>query len=312
MKFSPALVSLLLILAGAVDAAHISNLNYLKRHGRQLGRRSGPSATHTGTPSPTTTSAPSAPSPTSSSGGSGNMTSSGAAFSSGIKRGLSFNDASLTHDFTSGQASWCYNWYSSSSGPLPQGVQYVPMLWGADAAHTSVWESDANAALANGAQYILGFNEPDLGAQSNLSPQAAAQAWQTHIEPFAGRAKLVSPAITNGGPPMGTAWLDAFLAACAGCTIDAIAIHIYDAATNIAYYESYIAGVVAKYNKPVWVTEFGATGTDAQVQAFLGEMVQFLDGLPGLAAFAWFTDDVGNLVNADASLTALGNTYVSS
>lgn len=30
------------------------------------------------------------------------------------------------------------------------------MLWGADSDHTSVWEANANTAIANGAQYLLG------------------------------------------------------------------------------------------------------------------------------------------------------------
>jgi hypothetical protein len=37
--------------------------------------------------------------------------------------------------------------------------------------------------------------------------------------------KLISPVVTNGGAPWGIAWMDAFLAACTGCTIDAIGIH---------------------------------------------------------------------------------------
>ena len=100
------------------------------------------------------------------------------------------------------------------------------------------------------------FNEPDLGSQANLSPAAAAAAWKQYMEPFHGKAKLVSPAVTNGAPPaMGTGWLDSFLAACTGCHIDAIAIHIYDSATNTAYFQNYISGVASKYGKPVWVTE---------------------------------------------------------
>ena len=75
------------------------------------------------------------------------------------------------------------------------------------------------------------------------------------MQPFAGKAKLCSPAITNGGPPAGEAWLDNFLKACNGCRIDCIAIHIYDSATNVAYFKEYIAGVGKKYKKPVWVTE---------------------------------------------------------
>jgi hypothetical protein len=124
------------------------------------------------------------------------------------KRGLGFNDVSAATPFGKA-ASFAYNWYSSCGAGLPAGVEYVPMLWGADATHVNSWAADAQKGIDAGARHLLGFNEPDLGAQSNLSPQAAAAAWKAHMQPFAGKAKLVSPAITNGAPPaMGTGWLD--------------------------------------------------------------------------------------------------------
>ena len=102
---------------------------------------------------------------------------------------------------------------------------------------------------------MTSFNEPDLSSQSNMSPAAAAAAWKTYMEPFHGKATLVSPAITNGAAPMGTAWMDSFISACTGCHIDKIAMHIYDSATNVAYYQSYITSVGTRYGKPVMVTE---------------------------------------------------------
>ena len=67
--------------------------------------------------------------------------------------------------------------------------------------------------------------------EGSTSPSDAAQQWMQYMQPFAGRATLVSPAITNGAPPtMGTGWLDSFLSECAalGCTVDAVAAHVYD------------------------------------------------------------------------------------
>lgn len=304
MKFSNALISLSLLLAGSVEAAHISNLKNMRKMDRHaLGRRSGASATYTPsvsqTPTPTSTSSSTAPS-----------SSSTAAFSNGIKRGLSYNDASLTDQFSSNQISWAYNWGQTASGNLPAGVQFIPMLWGNTNTYTSTWAENAQAAIDNGTEYLLAFNEPDLNTQSNISPQDAADAWMTYMQPFAGKAKLIGPAVTNGAPPMGTGWLDDFISACTQCTIDGFAAHIYDSATNEQYYQNYISSFVSKYQKPIWVTEFGATGSDSEVQTFLGEMVSFLDNLDGVAAYAWFTDEVGNLVNNDGSLTSLANTYV--
>ena len=91
-----------------------------------------------------------------------------------------------------------------------------------------------------------------------MSPSDAAAAWKTYIEPFAGQVKLCSPAITNGGAPMGAAWLDQFLGNCTQCTVDVLAVHIYDAATNEDYYRSYISDFVGKYGKTTWVTEVRA------------------------------------------------------
>jgi hypothetical protein len=147
--------------------------------------------------------------------------------------------------------------------------------------------NNVNAAISAGAKYLLGFNEPDNGGQSNLSPQAAAAAWKQYIQPFAGRVKLVSPAVTNGAAPMGLAWLDSFMAACTGCTIDAIAIHIYDSATNVAYFKNYISAVSARYGgRKVWVTEMRGSGSASDEANFIRTMTSFLDGLGSVERYA--------------------------
>ena len=134
------------------------------------------------------------------------------------------------------------------------------------------------------------------------------------MQPFAGKATLVSPAITNGPPPaMGTGWMDSFLTECdkLGCTVDAIAAHIYDSATNIGYYKNYIADLGTRYKRPTLVTEFGAAGSLEQQQAFLREIVPYLNGLGSVTHFAWFMTAVDNLVKEDTSLTPLGQAYAS-
>ncbi|RDX48707.1 hypothetical protein OH76DRAFT_650752 [Lentinus brumalis] len=46
-------------------------------------------------------------------------------------------------------------------------------------------------------KYVLGFNEPDNVAQSNLSPAEAAALWQQHIQPL----KRSRPAASFGSSP---------------------------------------------------------------------------------------------------------------
>jgi len=288
MKFTAAtLVSLVLVAVGSVDAYS---------HVRDLHHRRGVSATPTVPSQPTSTPTPPP------------VTGPGSA-----KRGLSYNDVGLTKNFKgSNEITWAYNWASQSGGQLPDGITYFPMLWCDDTDHTNTWVNDANAAIAGGSTHLLGFNEPDLSGQCNISPQQAATSWKQWMQPFAGKAQLVSPAITNGGAPLGQTWMDSFLTACTGCTIDAIAIHIYDSPTNLAYFQNYISGVVTKYGKPVMVTEFGTNGgSDADRLNFVKSMNTFLDGLDGVSKYAFFMDAAGGLVNGDSSLSPLGNAYFS-
>src|SRR5436190_1067647 len=64
---------------------------------------------------------------------------------------------------------WWYNWSLSRSGGNT-GIEFVPMVWGS---------STINGTIPTGSKYLLGFNEPNFKAQSNLTPQAAANAWPT-------------------------------------------------------------------------------------------------------------------------------------
>lgn len=226
-----------------------------------------------------------------------------------LKRGLGFNDIGATTPFGS-KVGWAYNWDSQHQGKLVDGVEFVPMLWSDNNDHVPQWATNAQKAIDAGAKHLLAFNEPDLSSQANMSPQQAATSYMKHMQPFAGKAKLVSPAITNGGPPMGVTWLDNFLSECTklGCTIDAIAIHIYDSASNTAYFQAYISDVVKKYGKPVWVTEFGASGSVADQQKFLQTMVPFLENLQGVERYSYFGDFEGTFVSK-GSLLPLGQTF---
>ena len=105
------------------------------------------------------------------------------------------------------------------------------MVWGS---------STVNGTIPSGSKYLLGFNEPNFKAQSNLTPQAAATAWPT-LQANAGRAGVpivVGPGMNFCGPAAncnGTdpyVYLKDFLAACTNCQVDHIAVHWYDATSR--------------------------------------------------------------------------------
>ncbi|GAA5839774.1 hypothetical protein JCM9279_005165 [Rhodotorula babjevae] len=223
------------------------------------------------------------------------------------KKGIGYNDAALTKILA---ISWAYNWGQLPEGTLSPGVEYVPMLWNDNAGD---WFVNAQKAIDNGSKYLLAFNEPDLVGQADMTIAAVVAGWQKYMSPFKGKAKLVSPAVTNGGAPLGRDYLASFFEACPTCLAetDAIALHWYDAAWNIGYFTNYLEEAYARFGKPIWLTEFAGSGTVAEQQAFFATVLPWMEKQPFIERYAGFGDFVGTYVNSDASLTPLGQAYSS-
>ena len=233
--------------------------------------------------------------------------------SSGKKRGLAYNDASLLSGFVSSnsEVDWCYNW-ASSSASTPSGIEYVALLWGMQSEFTSVWNKNADAALAAGSTHLMAFNEPDLAGQANLGVDAAVSGYMQYMQPYAGKAKLGAPAVTNGGAPMGLTYLGNFMNAteAAGGTVDFCSIHWYDSASNIAYFKNYMQEATNACNgKPIWLTEFGASGSADEQNTFLETVLPWMDEQSYIERYAYFMVEAGNLISTGTTLSTLGNTF---
>ncbi|KAK4613403.1 hypothetical protein CLAFUW4_09353 [Fulvia fulva] len=239
----------------------------------------------------------------------------GSSSSSSGKRGLAYNDASLTTCFDgSSEISWAYNWESDAKG-LSGGLSYIPTLWGNADTYTSSWSSNAKSAIASGSTHLFSFNEPDLTAQANMDAATAAEAYKQYMNPFNGQAKLCAPSVTNGPDPMGLSWLSNFLAACdGGCKIDCINIHWYDSATNIDYFKEHLenaTSIATKYNiDTLYLSEFGATGSDDQVNTFLETVMPWMDSNDAVGGYAYYMVANGMLVSGGEP-TTYGSTYKS-
>ena len=237
--------------------------------------------------------------------------SSSSSSSSSGKRGLAYNDASLTTCFSgSREVSWAYNW-GSSSGGLSSDFTFIPTLWGTGSDFVDSWSENAKSAIASGSTHLFSFNEPDLAAQANLGYAAAATAYATYMNPFKGQAQLCAPAVTNGADPMGLTWLKNFLDSCTDCQIDCLNIHWYDSAENTAYFKSYVEEAIALADgKPLYISEFGATGSDDQINSFLEEVMPWMDSNSNIGGYAYFMVESGNLVSGTEPST-YGSTYMS-
>ncbi|WP_089099687.1 sigma-70 family RNA polymerase sigma factor [Streptomyces hyaluromycini] len=214
---------------------------------------------------------------------------------SGAKKGVgvwSFNGVSQA--LAASGASWYYTWNTQHQGvTTPSSASFVPMVWGA----ASVTDASLAQARAEG-PYLLGFNEPDMAQQSNMTVDQALGLWPKLMA--AGKV-LGSPAVAYGGDTAG-GWLDRFMsgAKAKGYRVDFITLHWYggDFRTPQAVdqLKQYLAAVYARYHKPIWLTEYalidfsqGTRFPSAQQQAdFVTASTKALDALPYVQRYAWF------------------------
>lgn len=205
----------------------------------------------------------------------------------------SFNG--VNQALTQSGATWYYTWATGHSGiTTPSGVGFVPMIWGPG----SVTTTNLAQAKNTGSKYLLGFNEPDMSAQSNMTVEKALSLWP-QLE-STGMA-LGSPAVATGGATAG-GWLDRFMsgAASKGYRVDFITLHWYGGDFNssnaTSQLKSYLSAVYNRYHKTIWLTEYAlidfSNGTrypsQAQQAAFVTSSIAMLDSLPYLARYAWF------------------------
>ncbi|KAI5367841.1 Putative glycoside hydrolase superfamily [Septoria linicola] len=244
------------------------------------------------------------------------------------KRGLCYNNDSLTlpyaHAGTDSHVSWGYDWYYSRYSTPNDGIEnramtFIPLLFNDNPSLTDVWHEKAQAAIDAGADALMSFNEPDscYGGSACMSVNQSVAAYKKYMQPFAGIVPLGAPAVTNGGPPYGLTWLSEFIGNCsaADCQIDFINIHWYANSYAFTYLQSYIQEAHDRFGKPIWVTEIGMDGgkdldTEENVEAFMRKAVSWLDAVPYVERYAWFIDAPGNLINDDGNgLSALGVIY---
>jgi hypothetical protein len=217
------------------------------------------------------------------------------------------------------KASWYYNW-ASGRGNLtaPAGVEFVPMIWGAD----STKQSTLDEARRQG-KVLLGFNEPDLDGQADMTVEQALDLWP---KLQATGMRLGSPAPAYGAADAGS-WFDRFMSGAKerGYRVDFIALHWYGSdfsAAATGQLKSYLQATYNRYHKPIWLTEYALIKfsgspkypTQAQQAAFVRASTDMLEGLSFVERYAWFalpaTDGSGTGLYRDGdSPTTVGAAY---
>ena len=224
-------------------------------------------------------------------------------------------------------ASWAYDW--SASTPPPTGaLTWVPMIARAESLTPATITELRAAGRAGRVRYLLGFNEPDSAAQSNLTPLQAAALW-----PQLERTGLILGSPATATPSDG--WLASFMALARErhLRVDFIALHYYQDFTNpdaVSELRQQLISLHNEYGRPIWITEIGAIDirgwgepmasvpTDAFAADYMGKLFAMLDALPFVQRYAWFTDDCwndvacryGSLFTANGQTTLAGRTFM--
>lgn len=223
----------------------------------------------------------------------------------------------FAHSGDNSQVSWAYDWgYSTNMQELNAALEFVPLLYNNNQDLFAAWPVAVEKAIAAGSTMLFAMNEPDFGYNYMDIPTAVA-TWMELMEPFAGKAKLVAPAVTNVGAPAGLTWLEQFLGNCSQCTIDAINIHWYSNKwAGISYLQQQVRAARALANgRDLILSEFGLDDsagayTEADLMDFLGAALPWLDAQDDIVRYAYFMDAENYLVNAaGTSLSESGVLY---
>ena len=268
------------------------------------------------------------------------------------KKGLCYNHLTAAEVQALGSdpagVKWVYNWAPAPTAAedtlfTQYNILFVPMQWGLSTEQSRQALKDYYTSHPN-CRYLLGYNEPNLGAGvggSGITPAQAAADWDT-LEAIAEEfnLELVGPALQYSGETLSDGkiystpqlWMDAFIAEYKKLhsgkepRYDYFALHCY---MNWPSAQSgYIKEYAQKYGKQIWLTEFcaweynngGQNESMEKQTSSMKEKLSFMEGSNTVAKYAWFMSH-GNVSaipynsifenkNSDGSLTTLGKAYL--
>ncbi len=246
----------------------------------------------------------------------------------GIKKGVasymySNTDISKITDLNVG---WFYNWgFSCSSDLTDTNLEYVPMVWNGVVASDGILASLKQGKEDGLYTHLLGFNEPDLYEQANMSVQECIDLWP----------KLMDTGLRLGSPaPADYTWIYHFMdeADRRGYRVDFINLHIYHDFTHpnaVKDLENILTSVYNRYKKPIWITEIGTVDinywgiqthkpvTQQLADNYLVDVAAMMERLGFVERYAWFDDNCyssesgkySSLYDLSDQLTSMGNIY---
>lgn len=218
---------------------------------------------------------------------------------------------------------WFYMWSPRAPADAPQGIEFIPMVWGLkdDPKLDTTVAALAEKKKAGTFTTVLGFNEPDGKDQANMTVEAALEKWPKLMETG---LRLGSPSAVHAD----SAWMAEFMreAEKRKLRVDFITVHWYGGADAHIFLQ-HLDKIHKLYKRPIWVTEFAVADwnagpnkpnkyTSQQVVKFMERAIPELKRREYVERFSWFlakakSEKMGPsaLYNDDGSLTDVGRLY---
>jgi hypothetical protein len=217
---------------------------------------------------------------------------------------------------------WIYNWTSKRPAGLPEGVEWVPMVFkDNENGFAAKALAEIRADLANKPPALLGFNEPEGKDQANMTVEQALELWPK-LEEI--NLPLGSPAGVHADSP----WMQSFMkeALKRKYRIDFITIHWYGG-PSASQLMTHLEKIARLYKRPLWITEFCPADWSAakngknehaekDVLRFIKDALPRLERSSDVERYAWFSAAPGNtptgcsaLFDANSTITKLGEAY---
>jgi hypothetical protein len=185
---------------------------------------------------------------------------------------------------------WNYGW--AGKYPLTP-INYVPMVRDTDYFEKNLLNIKNQLSITK-SENLLGFNEPDLASQANMSVDEAIRLW----------GKLEELGLRLGSPATikpNAEWMDSFMtkAKKARLRIDFATMHCYQWPDTADFLRK-LDMLHEKWGLPVWVTEYAVADFSAttlannrysrtDVNRYMKETVQAMREREWVERFAWKT-----------------------
>jgi hypothetical protein len=240
----------------------------------------------------------------------------------GRKKGLG---QSLKHAVWAGRlrdlrCDWFYSWGPAVPPELPPGIEFIPMIYRHGGDSRAIADAAAAAKKA-GIRELLGFNEPDVAKQGNMSIAETIDAWPALMDTG---MRLGSPSCVHPDRE----WMTEFMSEVErrSLRVDFVCVHSYGGPSAEALV-SRLEKVHRMFRRPVWITEFAVGDWEAKsieqhrhsaetVLRFMERVLPMLDRLDFVERYAWFPAKstsvplgTSALFDSEGNLTHLGECY---